>query len=56
VTLLEEKATPEEVEDYRGFVLAVAERVAAAKSEGDEPVSDSERAAVEAIADALGRG
>jgi len=55
VALLEQKATPEEVEDYRGFVLALAGRVAGAKKEGgDEPVSDAERAAVAEVAEALG--
>jgi hypothetical protein len=55
VGLLEEKATPEEVDDYRRFVLGLAERVAAAHREGDEPVSDAERAAIDEIAGALGR-
>jgi hypothetical protein len=57
VALLEQKATPEEVEDYKGFVLGVAERVADAKTEeGDQPATESERAATEEIAAALGRG
>lgn len=56
VALLEQKATPEEVDDYRGFVLAVAERVAAAKTEeGDEPTTESERAAIDEIAAATAR-
>jgi hypothetical protein len=54
VSLLEGKATPEEVEDYRRFVLAVADRVAAAKKEGDEPISDAERTAIGDIAAAVG--
>jgi hypothetical protein len=55
VGLLELKATPEEVEDYRGFVLAVAERVAAAKTEeGDQPATESERGAIAEIATAVG--
>ncbi|MGH2950942.1 MAG: hypothetical protein ACRDKX_02725 [Solirubrobacterales bacterium] len=55
VALLATKATPEEVEDYRGFVVAVAERVAAAKNEeGDEPASEQERAAIGEITEALG--
>jgi hypothetical protein len=55
VELLERKATPEEVEDYRSFVLALANRVAGAKSEeGDEPASDAERTAIAEIADAVG--
>jgi hypothetical protein len=55
VALLEQKATPEEVEDYRGFVLSLAERVGGAKAEGgDEPVSDTERAAIAEVAGAVG--
>lgn len=56
VGLLELKATPEEVDDYKGFVLTVAERVAAAKTEeGDQPTTESERAAIDEIAAAVGR-
>jgi hypothetical protein len=56
VASLEQKATPEEVSDYKGFVLAVAERVADAKTEeGDQPATDSERAAIDEIAATLGR-
>ena len=54
VAVLEAKATPEEVDDYRRFVLALAERVAAAHKEHGEPVSDAERAALDEIASALG--
>jgi hypothetical protein len=55
VALLEQKATPEEVEDYRGFVHALAERVAKAKAEeGSDPESDAERAVIAQIAEALG--
>ena len=54
VEVLERKATPEEVEDYRRFVVTLAERVAAAHKEGGQPVSDAERAAVDEIAAALG--
>jgi hypothetical protein len=54
IGLLDVKATPEEVEDYRRFVLAVAERVAGAKEEGDAPVSDAERTAIGDIAIAIG--
>ena len=54
VEVLERKATPEEVDDYRRFVLTLAERVAAAHKEGGQPVSDAERAAVDEIAAALG--
>ena len=54
VGVLEGKATPQEVDDYRRFVLALVERVAAAHKEGGEPVSDAERAAIDEIAAALG--
>jgi hypothetical protein len=55
IALLEQKATPEEVDDYRRFVTALAERVAGAKSEKDDkPVSDGESAAIAEIAQALG--
>lgn len=55
VDLLERKAMPEEVEDYRRFVLALAERVAAAHREGGAAVSDAERQAIDEIAAALGQ-
>ena len=55
VGLLQQKATSEEVEEYRGFVLGLAERVAAAHREGGEAVSEAERSAIEQIAEALGR-
>ena len=55
IALLEQKATPEEVDDYRRFVTSLAERVAGAKSEEDDkPVSDGESAAIAEIAQALG--
>jgi hypothetical protein len=53
--LLEAKAGPDEVEDYRGFVVSVAEHAAAAKKEGDEPASEAERAAIGEVATAVGR-
>jgi len=54
VGLLESKATPEEVEEYRRFVLTLADKVANAHREGGVAVSDAERAAIKEIADALG--
>jgi hypothetical protein len=54
VELLERKTTPEEVEDYRQFVLTLADKVANAHREGGETVSDAERAAVEEISASLG--
>ena len=53
VALLEQKATPDEVKSYKKFVLAVAERVAEAHREGDQNVSEAERAAIEKIASSL---
>jgi hypothetical protein len=52
--VLERKAAPEEVDDYRRFVLTLTERVAAAHKEGGQQVSDAERAAIDEIASALG--
>ena len=54
VGLVEQKATPGELADYRRFTLTLANRVAGAKEEGDQPVSDSEAAAIEEIKAALG--
>jgi hypothetical protein len=50
VALLEEKASPDEVDAYRRFTLDVAERVAAAHKEGDTEVSEEERRAIDKIA------
>jgi hypothetical protein len=54
VAVLQGKATSVEVDEYRRFVLAVAERVALAHKEHGEQVSDAERAAIDEIAAALG--
>ena len=54
VALLEAKAEPAELAEYRSFVVSLAERVARAHSEGEEPVSENERSAIEAIQGALG--
>lgn len=54
VSLLESKATPEELTEYRRFTLSLAERVARAKEESEEPVSEAERAAIDEISAALG--
>ncbi len=54
ISLLSQKATPEEVEDYRRFVISLANRVAGAKAEkGDQSVSDAEAAAIAEITEAL---
>jgi hypothetical protein len=54
VSVLEGKATADEVEDYKRFVVTLAERVAGAHEEGGESVSGPERAAIVEISDALG--
>jgi hypothetical protein len=54
VSLLERKATAEEVEDYRRFVLTLADKVANAHREHGVSVSDAERAAIEEISASLG--
>jgi hypothetical protein len=57
VALLEQKATPEDVEAYRRFVASLAERVAGAKGEGDaDKISDAEREAIAEIEAALAGG
>jgi hypothetical protein len=57
VALLESKATPQELEDYKRFIVNLAEKVAAAHREGGRDatlVSDAERAAIDSISAALG--
>jgi hypothetical protein len=54
VALLETKATPDEVDDYRRFILTLANKVAAAHREHGESVSDAEQQAITEIATALG--
>jgi hypothetical protein len=54
VSLLEGKAAPDEVDAYRGFVLTLAERVAAAHREDGVEVSEAERTAIGEIGSAAG--
>jgi hypothetical protein len=54
VALLETKAAPEELDGYRRFVLALANRVAAAHREAGQSVSPGEAEAIQQIAAALG--
>jgi hypothetical protein len=62
VDLLERKATPEEVEEYKQFVRDVANTVANAKKEGGvlgiggKPVSDEEQRAIDEISQTLETG
>ena len=53
-TLLEHKATVEERDDYRRFVLTVANKVAAAHREGGKQISPAEEQAIQDITTALG--
>ena len=52
--LLGRKASEQELDDYRSFVLALADRVAAAHREDGVEVSPAERAAIDEVATALG--
>lgn len=60
VALLDQKATPEEVEEYKQFVLSLATKVANAHKEGGflgaggKPVSEAEQAALDEIKSTLG--
>jgi hypothetical protein len=57
VALLDGKATAQELDEYKRFVLALAEKVASAhreKGHGEDPVSDAERTAITTIGQALG--
>jgi hypothetical protein len=53
VALLGSKATAEERDDYRRFVLTVANKVAAAHKEGGQSVSPAEAEAIQQITAAL---
>jgi hypothetical protein len=55
-TLLAHKATVEERDDYRRFVLTVANKVAAAHREGGAQVTPAEQQAIQDITTALGAG
>jgi head-tail adaptor len=57
VSLLQDKATAQELDEYKRFTVALAERVAAAHRENgrdQDPVSDAEKAAITEIVEALG--
>jgi hypothetical protein len=53
VALVAAKATPEELEGYRAFVLTVANKVAAAHREDGQDVSSPETEAIQAITEAV---
>jgi hypothetical protein len=54
VAILEQKATPDEVDGYRRFVSTLTEKVAHAHREDGQEVSPAEQAALDEIAAALG--
>jgi hypothetical protein len=54
VALLEGKATAEEVDEYRRFILSLSHKVAAAHREHGLDVSEPEQTAINDIAAALG--
>ena len=53
VALLEKKAAPEEVEEYRRFIVTLSQKVAAAHREHGQDVSESEQAAINDVTEAL---
>ena len=54
VALVDSKATAQERDDYRRFVLTLAGKVAAAHKEGGQSVSPAEAEAIQQITAALG--
>jgi len=54
VTLVGDKATAQELDDYRHFVVTLANKVAAAHREHGQAVSPEEAAAIQQITEALG--
>jgi hypothetical protein len=57
VALLDRKATPQELDEYKRFIVHLADKVAHAHREsghGDEAVGDTEKTAIAAIVEALG--
>ncbi|MGP0031571.1 MAG: hypothetical protein ACLPVF_13825 [Acidimicrobiales bacterium] len=53
IALLERKATPAEVDEYRQFIVNLAHKVAAAHREHGQDVSEPEQAAIDDITAAL---
>lgn len=57
VALLDGKATPQELDEYKRFIVNLADKVARAHREdgrGEDPVSDTEKTAITTIMEALG--
>ena len=55
VELLGRKATPDELEGYRRFVLTLANKVASAHREGGTSISEAEQAAIDEISTTLAK-
>jgi hypothetical protein len=53
VGVLQQKATPVEVDDYRRFVVTLAQKVAAAHREHGQDITEAEQAAIDDIAAAV---
>ena len=53
IALLRSKATPEEVDEYRRFIVTLSQKVAAAHREHGQDVSELEQAAIDEITEAL---
>jgi hypothetical protein len=53
VAVLQRKATPVEVDEYRRFIVTLAQKVAAAHREHGQVVSEPEQAAIDDITTAL---
>jgi hypothetical protein len=53
VAVLQRKATPVEVDEYRRFIVTLAQKVAAAHREHGQAVSEPEQAAIDDITTAL---
>lgn len=56
IALLERKATPAEVDEYRRFIITLTHNVAAAHREHGVEISESEEAAIDDIREAMGAG
>src|ERR1700722_6724688 len=53
IAVLGSKATPEEVDEYRRFIVTLSHKVAAAHREHGQDVSEAEQAAIDDITEAL---
>jgi hypothetical protein len=56
IAVLERKATPTEVDEYREFIITLTHKVAAAHREHGAEISESEQAAIDEITKALNQG